>query len=385
MKGSKFKVAVLVSCSSGWGRRLIRGIANYGLKIGNWQLLVEERGGDEPLHLPPGWHGDGIIARVSTKKLYEELVATGQPVINVSGIRLNGVDLPCVSTDYGANAQLAMQHFEERGFHHLAYCGLSNRPYEQRHCQAFVDVVKDRELNCHVFHPELPRHQRTWESERRELMSWLQSLPKPVGILAWGTRRGRDILNVCNEFHILVPEEVAVLAGDDDDLLCEVCYPPMSGIVTPAEQIGYQAAEMLDGLMNDQALETQIKLLAPKDVDTRVSTDTLAISDPSLSKAIRFIRDNIRQPIQVGDVAAAAQISRRALERRFTDAVGHSPAKEIHNARLKCAKKLLRESALSVADVAAASGYSSMEYMINRFQKDLGSTPLKYRTRFSGW
>jgi LacI family transcriptional regulator len=380
MKKTKLKVAILVDCSSGWGRRLIRGIANYGLKAGNWQLLVEEKGRDEALHLPPDWQCDGIIARVNDTKLYNELIATGKPIINISGIHLKDVDLPRVSNDYNASAELALQHFQERGFRNLAYYVQTYRAYKERHRQAFLQAAAARKLDCHVFNSKRPARSHTQqESERAELLRWLEALPKPVGIFTWGTHRGRDLIHICNEFNISVPEEVAVLAGDDDDLLCEVCDPPMSGIITPAEQIGHEAAKMLDALMNGQPLEPKSKLLPPTDVHTRLSTDTLAISDPALSQAIRFIREHIRESIQVSDIADEVQLTRRSLERLFTSVIGHSPAKEISNARLKCAKKLLRETALSVADVAAKSGYGSSEYMNKIFKKETGHAPLKYR------
>ncbi|MGB0258236.1 MAG: substrate-binding domain-containing protein [Coraliomargarita sp.] len=382
MKQTKFKVAILVDCSSGWGRRLIRGIANYSLKAGNWQLLVEEKSQNESLQLPQGWQGDGIIARVSNQKLYKELIATGKPVINISGIRLQGVDLPRVSTDYHAAALLAVQHFHERGFRNLAYCGESNLPHENRHCQAFIEAAEARALNCHVFNSQRLSSKHTWDAKRAELRHWLETLPKPVGVLTWGTQRGRDLLNICNEFNIPAPESVAVLAGDDDELLCEVCDPPMSGIITPAEEIGHEAARMLDTLLHGQPLTPDSKLFPPSDVDTRLSTDTLAIGDPALNSAIRFIRDNIRKPIQVSDIADAVQLSRRALERRFASALGHSPAREISNARLTLAKKLLRETRLSIADIAAKSGYSTPEYMVRVFQKDSGLSPVKYRAQF---
>jgi len=373
-------IAVIVDTSSGWGRRIIRGIANYGLKHGPWQLMIDERGIEESMHLKPGWQGDGIISRVTDKRLYKELMASGKPVVNVSGIILEGVDLPCVSTDYNATAQLALQHFTERGFRNVAYCGPEKLAYVQRHCQAFVDCAGERDLNCNVFLSKLRGRKQTWEAERQELLNWLQGLAKPVGILAWGTRRGRDILNVCQEAGIPVPDRVAVLAGDDDDLLCDVCYPPMSGIVTPAEQIGYEAARILDKLLDRGSPPAKPMLLEPLEVHTRLSTDTLAVSDPIVATAIQYIRKHAYQSIQVTDVVATVHLSRRALERRFETIVGHSPAQEIQQTRLRRARKLLRETDMSVADVAAASGYCSAEYMSGIFRKTNGRTPLKYRT-----
>ena len=241
-----------------------------------------------------------------------------------------------------------------------------------------MEAAEARGLNCHIFDSRRLTTSHTWGAKRAELLHWLEALPKPIGILTWGTQYGRDLLNVCNEFNIPVPESVAVLAGDDDELLCEVCYPPMSGIITPAEEIGHEAARMLDTLMHGQPLKPDSKLFPPSDIDTRLSTDTLAIGDPALNNAIRFIRDNIRKSIQVSDIADEVQLSRRALERRFASAIGHSPAREISNARLTLAKKLLRETRLSIADIAAKSGYSTPEYMVRVFQKDSGLSPVKF-------
>ena len=374
------RIAVLVDTSSGWGRRIIRGIANYGVKHGPWQLVVDERGMQESMHLKSGWEGDGIIARVSDKRLYDELMAAGKPAVNVSGIILEGVDLPRVTTHYDAVAQIALQHFRERGFNNLAYCGIEHLPHVQRHCQAFVDCANDHDLTCDVFHPKLKGRNRTWETEREELLRWLRELPKPSGIFTWGTQRGRDVLNVCTEAGIAVPDQVAVLAGADDDLLCEVCHPAMSSIVNPSEQVGYEAARILDTMLQGDAPPCEPVLLEPLEVNTRLSTDTLAIDDPIVSSAIRFIRENAHRAIQVDDVVDTVSVSRRALERRFEVTVGHSPAHEIQQTHLKRARRLLRETDMSIADVAAASGYCSAEYMSGIFRKTTGRTPLKYRT-----
>ena len=374
------RILVLVDTSSGWGRRLIRGIANYSLTHGPWQLLVQDKAALAPLEIKASREVDGIIARVSDKRLYHEVLKSGQPAVNVSGIILEDVDLPRVTTDYDAIATLALRHFTERGFRNLAYCGLIDRPYGQRHCSAYVDAADHIGLSCNVFHASSQGGRPSWKSEQAQLLRWLNDLPKPVAIFTWGDSMGRDILNLCHEQGMSVPEQVAVLGGDDDELLCEVCHPPLSAIVTPSEQIGYEAARLLDAMLRGDSPPSTPTLLSPTEVVTRQSTDTLAISDPELGQAIRFIRDHVHRPIQVTDVAEAAGISRRALERRFENLLGHSPAKEIQETRLRVAKRLLRETDMSVADVAAASGYGSNEYMIRVFQKATDHTPLKYRS-----
>lgn len=376
MKHEHPRIAVLVDTSTGWGRRVIRGISSYGLKYGPWQLLVEEYGMEEPMQLQSGWKGDGIIARVTGKGMFTELISTGRPVVNVSGIHLDGVDLPQVTTDYDAVAKLAVQHFTERGFRNVAYCSRLRRPYVQRHAKAFSDAAKKAHLEYSVLQGSRP----SWSAERDELIQWLKELPKPVGILTWGTRRGRDIINACQENGIPVPDSVAVLAGDDDDLLCEVSYPPLSGIIAPAEQIGYEAARILHMQLKGKRPPAKSKLIPPTGVHTRLSTDTLAITDSVIAEAVQYIREHAHTPIQVSDVADAVHLSRRTLERSFKTALGCSPAVEIQRNRLQRAQKLLKDTDMPIADVAAVCGFGSSEYMIKVFQKATGHTPLKYRT-----
>lgn len=373
------RIAVLVDTSSGWGRRVISGIAKYALKHGPWQLSVEEHGLNEAIHIKHGWEGDGVIARVKDRPIFNELVKLEKPVVNVSSILLKGVDFPRVTVDHEELAKLALQHFTERGFQHLAYYNSKEHSYIKPYRDAFVNAAEAQKLECHVFHSKYQNRKQTTETARAELNQWLNDLPKPVAILTWGTSEGRRVLNVCNASGLAVPEQIAVLAGDDDELLCKVCSPPMSGIVTPAEQIGYNAAHILDTILQGGSAPDEPLLLKQTSVNTRQSTDTLAIEDPVLSKAIQYIRQHAHLQIQVQEVAEAVQISRRALERRFATTMGHTPAKEIQKFRLERAKQLLRETSMDVVDVAAASGYSSPEYMIGIFRKATGYTPLKYR------
>ena len=360
---------------------MIRGVANYALKQHGWQMTVEPRGIDEKMSLPEGWQGDGVIVRIDSKRIYEELKAFGKPVVNVSGIELKGVDFPMVTSDYRASAELAVQHFVSRGFRHLAYCGYDKLSYVAHHCAAFESVAAEREISCEVFRPVRKSGNHSWQQTREALVDWLRGLPKPVGVFTWGSERGRSILNACLEAGIAVPEQVAVLGGDDDELLCDICTPPLSAIVTPAEQAGHEAARILHAMMEGEPAPEEEVLLAADEVHTRQSTDTLAIEDQDVSKVVRYIRENIQDSsLQVTDLADLVGISRRALERRFHQVLGYGPAHEIQATRNQLVKKLLRETDMSITDLASRAGYASHEYMIRAFKKETGKTPLKYRT-----
>ncbi len=379
------RVAILVDTSTGWGRRLIRGIVGYARKHGPWRLWIDDWGQREPLRLPPGWVGEGIICRVADHAIYRHIRQQGVPAVNVSGIELAGVDLPRVATDMQAVARLASGHFLDRGFRNFAYYGPRRLSYVAPHREAFVQGLADAGHSCTVYRPSrgLGRQSR-WPALQDDLARWLGGLPKPVGVFTWGNRAGREVAYVCQRTGLLVPEHVAVLAGDDDELLGAACSPPLSGVMVASEQIGHAAAEMLDQLIEGRQPEQRTITIGPKSIATRQSTDTLAIDDQELAQAIRFIREHASTAIRIDDIVAAVAISRRHLERRFQEVLGRTPATEIRRVHLERARELLAETDLPIPAVANKSGFGSPEYLAYVFKEELGLSPRNYRTRARG-
>jgi LacI family transcriptional regulator len=216
------------------------------------------------------------------------------------------------------------------------------------------------------------------------MIRWLRALPKPVAVLTWFEECGRAIIDACREAGLLVPEEVAVLASNDDPLLCEACDPPLSGIASSSEQFGYQAAALLDRLMHGQRPPSTPILIEPTSVTSRRSTDTLAIDNPALAQAIAFIRTHAANSIRVTDVLRRVPFSRRQLEQEFQRILDRSPAQEIRRVHLERARRLLAETDLSIPAVAAGSGFNSPEHFARTFKAQLGHTPLKYRSLVRG-
>lgn len=376
------RVAVLVDTSTSWGRRLHVGIHNYDREHGPWQLFVEPRGMEEKLRVPAGWRGDGIIARVGSVAMAEELQALGVPVVNVSGIELPKASFPRVTTDLKASAELAAKHFLERGFKHFAYFSLVGLPYVAIHQQAFADAIAgaDGDFALLAVKPRAGA-EPDWNLDLAKLGNWLKSLAKPVAVLTWNPSSAREIIYACQEAGLLVPEEVAVLSGSDDELLCDLLHVPVSGIMAPCDDIGYKAARLLDQLMRGQPVPKQPELIAPSGVATRQSTDILAISDTALVKAMSYIRQNAARPIQVSEVARQAGASRRVLERRFINLLNRTPAEEIRRVHLERAKQMLSETDLPIPDVAEAAGFGSPEYLAYVFGKAMGTSPRKFRDK----
>lgn len=374
------RVGVLVETATSWGCNVFVGIQKYVDQHTPWLLFIDPRGGEEPLSLPHGWHGDGVIARVASPALARELLAAGIPTVNVSGIRLPENPFPCITSDLTASGRMAADYFLEKGFRSFAYFSLFGLHYVAAHQEAFAARLGEAGFECAVYVVK-PRQgaQPGWNLDFSELGAWLASLPRPVAVLTWNASSSRDVLFACQVADLLVPEEVAILSGSDDSLLCALAHIPISGIRVPAEQIGYHAAQWLDNLMRKRKQRPHTLLIPPAGITTRRSSDALAFDDPALVKALRFIRAHAKRPITVTDVAAQAGLSRRVLERRFESALGRTPAAEIRRLRLEQAKTLLETTDLPVPDVAEQSGFGSPEYLAAVFRRDVGLTPLKYR------
>jgi LacI family transcriptional regulator len=371
------RVTVLVPAYLGWGRNIIKGISAFSNRHGPWHLHIEPEGERRPL--PHGWKGDGIIARLSTPGVARTILDVGVPVVNVSGIVLDGpaAKVPRVANDRRASGGMAARHLIERGFRTFAYVGPPKLAYVREHQDAFTAALDREGHACHL-HALGQGTERAGRPSR--LIEWLRSLPKPVAILTWSNVQGRAIIDACRQESLLVPEDVAVLSGDDDPVLCESCLPQLSAIGVASEQIGEKAAELMQLLIERRQLPPTPILLPPLGIITRQSTDTLAIDNPDLVQAIGFIREHATQNIHVDDVLRAVPVSRRSLERMFHDSLGRSPAQEIRRVRIERAKQLLATTDLPIPKVAVAAGFGTGEYLATIFRQATGMTPLKYRT-----
>ena len=379
------RVAVLVDTSTTWGRQIHRGIHRYDLKNGPWHIFIEARGAEERSRVPAGWKADGVIARVGRAETADELKALNVPIVNVSGIQLPGVNFPRVMTDHDASARMAAQHFLDRGFRHFAYFSLEGLAYVARHQQGFANAVTEAGGDFASFEAKPTKGaEPDWNLDLEQLGAWVKTLPKPVAILTWNPSSAREVIYACDLVGLLVPEEVAVLSGTDDELLCDVLFTPISGVQSAGEQIGHEAARLLDSLIRGKPITTKPVMVKPLSITVRRSTDTLAIQDRALVRALSFIRENAAQRIEVKDVTSHSGVSRRALEQRFMQVLHRTPASEIRRVHLERAKRLLEETDLPIPDVAESAGYGSPEYMAGIFRSELQTTPLNYRKTIRG-
>jgi LacI family transcriptional regulator len=279
-----------------------------------------------------------------------------------------------------AVGRLAAAHLLERGFQQFAYCGFSGHHWAAERRNGYLAALAEAGAKCQVFEsPWATSRAHSWEEQQREIADWLGRLPKPVGVMASNDMRGQHVLDACRRRELAVPEEVAVIGVDNDELLCQMCDPPLSSVVLNAERIGYDAAAVLDQLIEGRPPREREWLVAPLGVVTRQSTDVLAIEDTLVAAAVKFIRENACKGVTVDDVLKKVPLSRSVLERRFRKFLSRSPQEEIRLVQIKRVKQLLAESDLALEQIAELAGYRHAEYMSVVFKRETGQTPGQYR------
>lgn len=373
-------VALMVETSQTYGRKILRGIIRYLRSHRQWSIFLELRElGAAPPRWLKDWDGDGIIGRMIHPALAELLHTKHVPVINLNDA-YNDLALPTIESDHQLIGALAAEHLLERGFQHFAACAFTGHAWSRQRVEGFLGALGAAASACRVY--ESPWGGRTahpWEEEQERIGQWLQSLPRPIGVFAVNDSRGQHVLDACPRVNLSVPEEVAVLGVDDDQLLCELCDPPLSSVVPNPERIGYEAAALLERLMDGETIHQKHWLIEPLGVTTRQSTDVLAIDDPDIALAVRFIRENACRGASVQDLLAQVPLSRTILERRFRKYLGRSPQAEIRVVQLKRVKQLLAETDLSLERIADLAGYQHPEYLSVVFKRETGQTPGQFR------
>ncbi len=403
------QVALLLSLSAGYERALLRGIARYARLHGPWLLYVAGHDSQPPLLelggltcLPSGlpWPGrhkhsempdlaklgvKGFIGRVSTPEAEAALLAQDIPAIAMDLSSEQLANQPFSSRvselcpDSHKSGRVAAEHLLERGLRNLAFFGYTGQIWSERRQAGFCRRVAEAGLSCSLHTPPQYKTRQTWQQERPRLIAWLRSLPKPVGIMTCNDICGRQIIEACAVAGLEVPDDVAVVGVDEDRLLCDLSNPPLSSVALNADQAGYQAAELLDGLMSGVVRSPRRILVEPLWVVARRSTDVIAVDDPEMAVALRFIRDHARRPIGVANVVREAAIGRRTLEIRFQRTLGRSIREEIQRVRLGWTRQLLLETDLSLAKIAGQSGISSLSYLSKVFRRQTGMTLAQYR------
>ncbi len=376
-------VALLIETSNGYSRGLLEGVIAYTKEKRHWSVyLTEQERGALPPSWLKNWGGDGIIARIETDTIGKQLKRCGVPIVDLSAARhIQGV--PWADTEDRAISHLAVEHFMARGFTNLAYCGDSGFQWSAKRCHHFQCFAKASDCRFFELH-SMARYDPAFDPilEKRKIMAWIRKLPKPVAIMGCYDFKAQEILDACRQLKIAVPTEVAVLGVDNDHLICELSEPTLSSIIPDTKRTGYEAAQLLDRMMSGEVIAADQPLITPPlGIHQRESTDSVAIDDEYVAKALHYIRRHASENIRVTDVLEEVELSRRALEHRFKKLLGHTPHDEILRVRMNRVKEMLTETELTVQQIAERLGFEHAEYLGAAFKREVGMSPGDYRRK----
>ncbi len=368
------------------GRGLLRGIGSYIQSHGPWTVF--HRVGLIPQQLSPQlrkWNPHGIIGQFDTPQVLRQVRRLGVPTIDLFGLHpCQGI--PRFPVDNAATAIMAADYFLELGYRNYAYCGFEKLHYCRQRRDAFVDYLQQQECTVEIFkNRSSSNSSNTFEVETSgqfdiaRIGSWLQSLPKPLALMAGTDMRAIQVLEACRLHHLKVPQEVAVLCVGNDEVLCNLTSPPLTSIALRSEQIGYQAAALLDQMLRGKKPPHSEIVTGPLCVVSRESTNHLAITDPQVHEALLYLREHLAHNVAISALAKHVGISPSTLQRRFVQALGRSPRDELIRLQLARIEELLRDMNFSLARIAELTGFNYAECMMKLFKRKTGLTPSEYR------
>ena len=382
-------IGILIERQRTYGRRLCEGIIRFARERTNWTLRIVDF-----MNLPHIAHNkniDGFIARVMDDRAEEQLRATGKPVVDVFFERPR---MGFAAADQNALlvGQMAAQHFIEHRFTNFAFCGYNGRSYSDRRRDAFMQCLEQNHFPCAVyrtppsalkdFNNSVVLQERFgFASDHRALRTWISKLPKPVGVFCSHDMRAYHLAEACRSQGLQIPEDVAILGADDDELVCNFSDPPLSSIDQNAFGIGYAAAKTLESMLQNPDVVPSPVLIDPIRLIERESTRIYTVSPPWLSDALIFIRRNISNNITASDVYAAVGKSHTLVDSACRRTFGTSVQKTIIRTRLEEAKRLIRDTSLTLTEIAAKTGFSTAQYFCSSFSKTFGTSPSAYRSK----
>jgi len=381
------KIGIIIERQRAYGRRLCEGIVRFARERKDWSLRVIEfseiHGGLRRRNY------DGFIARVMNREIADSLANTGKPTVDVF-FESPIPGFAAVDQNARLVGQVAARHFIEHRFTNFAFCGYDGRRYSDDRRNAFVRCLELNHYGCDCYRTPsaalkdfeesvVMREHFGMPSDAKPLSRWIRRLPKPVAVFCAHDMRAYQLSEICRAEGIRVPDDVAILGCDDDELVCQFTDPPISSIDQNAVGIGYAAAEALQRMFDNPSALPPIAKVKPLRLVERESTRTYPLSPKWLSDALVFIQSNLSQGISAADVYAHVGKSHTLVDAAFRSRLGTSVQKEISRIRLKEARRLVMSTSTPLQDIARYCGFSSLQYFSTSFVNAFGKSPSSLR------
>lgn len=386
MKGDVKRVLLLIDYSSEFSRRLLKGLIQYSKEHGPWifyrlpSYYKTLYGKEGIVEWAKEWQADAIIARWDHEGT-DLLKALNIPVI-LQNYKDRSAYFSNLTGDYIGTGEMAAKFFIKRRYRNFAFYGNRGVVWSRERAEGFRKEIEKSGGNYYYFESENLSGEQ-WSSSHIQLDQWLLSLPKPVGLFACDDSFALQVSEICKINNIRIPEEIALLGVDNDELMCNLSDPPISSIVLDVEKGGYEAGRLIDQLILKERTESFDIVVKPARFELRQSTEKYNISNPYISKIVNYIEDNFTSEINIESLTNIVPLSRRNLEMKFKNEMNTSIYQFILDCRIGFFSHLLVTTDRPLFDLALESGFTDCKNISRVFKKFKGCTPVEYRQKFS--
>ena len=379
------KILLLTDFSSGYSRNLLKGIVRYSKEVGNWsfqrmplyyRMLYGENG---VVEWAKKWQADAIIAQLSDVNI-ELLNDLNIPII-VQNYRDRNKAVSNLTGDYFNTGVMAAKFFLNRGYRNFAFYGFKGAIWSRERADGYSHEIEKQGYKLAILEND-NKDREEWSYNHTVLGNWLQSLPKPVALFACDDHFALQISETCNVYNINVPDDIAILGVDNDDLLCNISDPPLSSIVLDVENGGYNAGKLLHQLITKEITEPFNIVVNPLIIERRKSTEKYAVSDKNIRTILNYIEKNYANHLSVEELVKQVPLSRRVLEKKFNEETGESLYQYIQNYRIDQFTRLLITTDYSLFEAALQSGFENYKNVSRVFRKYKSLSPAEYRKRY---
>lgn len=366
-----------------WHYDCCEGILSYGRSRG-WSCTIDPKVMEDDSTGQVGWAYDGIVGRIDAE-VAQVARARGIPMVNHWN-NSPAKGLSSVAIDYRASAQMIGEHLVTCGYRHLGYLdryGLEDSPAV---IQGLGQAAADAGLappTMRLVEPEteFKDDMVCYRDFLGDSVRWLAGFDSPVGLYIGDIAMARYVAQRCLRAGLKIPEEVGIVLWSDD-VSTHTISPTLSGMEHDWFKVGYEAAALLDELMQGQEVHPKHRLVTSTRLVQRESTDVFLCEDELVKEAMQYIAEHCRQTLTIEDVAEALHVSERTLRRKFDTVLGRTVPDEIKRLRIERLKVMVQETNQPIGEIAEAFGFSSGGQFSRYFSTAAGMPPTAYRKKY---
>ena len=382
------RVLIISDFTESFSHKLLAGLVDYSRQKEQWIVR----------RMPPEYKAQlGIPGVIRVAKEWEVDAVIGQfePTDDIGLFAQNGIvaiaqdykkkftTIPNITADYLGTGKMAAHYFIERGFRNYGFFGMNDVCWSDERCEGFRREIEAAGFGDSFYAYRMQEIDMVWYYQRNRLREWLQSIPKPVAIMACDDNQGSNLIEACHSVGIKIPSEVSVIGVDNDEALCCLGSTTLTSVQIDIEEGGRQTAALVERLVADPKAPVEDVILKPVKIVQRMSTAAFATNYQQILKVIQFIHQNANKKISVKDVAMEAAMSRRLLERRFKSVTGKTLYEYITDLKLKYFAEQLVDTDEPVINIALSMRESDAKNISRRFKQIYGCTPIEWRMSHS--